>query len=205
MPKTIQRTATPSLSAERRALAITARLREYHALGRKSLRSELSGVEFATKHRLSIFFVYKIRVFAQAYEADDLDRLCKLRRADGLALHFGHVNVLTSVPKRQRDSFERKIARNNWTAPRAHAEIKARYGMKRTGGGRPVALPQDPVEALRQAIEGAGAWQRKYQNLADSLRSDRRLPQALRRDAIVSLDQLIQVARKLRGKLSSRN
>lgn len=203
MTRMMTRASVASPSAERRALTIANRLRKYHALGCSSLASDLSGVAFAAQHRLSVFFVYKIRIFAKAYSSRDLDRLCKLRRADGLALHFGHVNVLTGVPKRDRPRFEREIADNNWTAPRAHAEFKARYGKKREWGGRPVTLPPDRAEALRQAIDGAGAWQRKYRGLAAELRSGRRLPQSLRRDAIVSLDQLIQVARQLRGQLSA--
>ena len=202
MPPTPRR-SQPTPAVERRAQAIADRLRKNHAIGEASLASRLPTAEFAAKKGLSIFSIYKARVFAEAYSPDDLNRLCKLRRADGLALTFGHVNILTIIRKSDRPAFERKIANHNWTPARAHAEVKARYHQnRRLWGGRPVKLPADPEDVMHQIVESATAWTRKHHELFRRLQSDRRrLPAALRKESVRTLDDLIKVADQLRRRL----
>lgn len=199
MPPTSRRRSQPISSAERRAQAIADRLRKNHAIGRASLASRLPTAEFAARKGLSVFSIYKARVFAEAYSPSDLNRLCKLRRADGLALTFGHVNILTILSKSERPAFERKIAEHSWTPPRAHAEVKAIYHDKaRDWGGRPVKLPADPKDVMHQVRESAKAWTRKHKELVRRLQSNQRcLPPALRKESVRALNDLIEVAGQL--------
>lgn len=203
MPPTSRRRSQPISSVERRAQAIADRLRKNHAIGEASLVSRLPTAEFAAKQGLSVYSIYKTRVFAEAYSPSDLNRLCKLRRADGLALTFAHVNILTILPRSERPAFERKIAEHNWTPARAHTEVKAIYHDKsRAWGGRPVKLPESPEEVLHQVIESAEAWTRKHRELDRRLQSNqRRLPAALRKESARALDDLIKVAGQLRRRL----
>ena len=203
MPPTSRRRSQPISSVERRAQAIADRLRKNHAIGRASLASPLPTAEFAARKGLSIYSIYKARVFAEAYSPSDLNRLCKLRRADGLALTFAHVNILTILAKSERRAFEIQIATHNWTPVRAHAELKMRRSSKaRHWGGRPVKLPESPEEVLHQVIESAEAWTRKHHELDRRLQSNRRsLPPALRKKSVRRLDDLIKVAGQLRRRL----
>ena len=93
----------------------------------------------------------------------NLEELIKLRRPDGMPLHWGHVVYLITLDrKKDRKRLQKQAAREGWSAPELHAAIQGRSG-RRCGSGwppdqsspdnrRPVAI-DDPrngtlVEAL---------------------------------------------------------
>lgn len=167
--------ATPAIT--RRAEAMADRLQTAHQIGLESLESGLSVDRFAKLLRLNVYYVSKCRVFARHYSPSALRRLCALRRSDGLALNFAHVNVLTIVPRLDRLRMEKLIAAEGWTAPRAHQEVKRLYRAGKThGGGRPIKIPADPREHLQGAVADAALFFRRHHGLVESLKTTRCRP-----------------------------
>ena len=191
--------AAPTPAITRRAQAMVARLRTARRIGRQSLKSRLTVEKFAELHRLNVHFVWKCRVFADRYSPSDLRRLCALRRSDGLALNFAHVNVLTIVPYEDRHEMEQLIAAHCWSAPRAHREVKRRYRFgKAHSGGRPVKIPANPWEHLQNAIADAGLFVRKHKLLAARLAASKRKPsRAAKLDPYNVFDELKRLSIQL--------
>ena len=200
---------------------MVARLRTAHRIGKESLKSRLTVDKFAQLLRLNVYYVSKCRVFAcvpdlvpargsardsaRGYSQTDLKRLCDLRRSDGLALNFAHVNVLTIVPRGDRPRMERLIAAHCWSAPRAHAEVKRRYRAgKAHSGGRPVKIPADPREQLQNALADAGLFVRKHKELAARLAASKRKPsKATQLDAQSVIGKLKQLTVELGKQLAA--
>jgi len=89
-----------------------ANLRRLYELGRqaRSDQNSLPIEQFAAAQGLSPHTLRKARAFAREYSPEDLDKLCSLRRPNGLPLHFGYVPYLLSI----RD----KKARQTWAGER---------------------------------------------------------------------------------------
>jgi len=188
----------------RRADIMAQRLRDHHRTGTESRQSSLTGVAFAEQRQLNPNFVSKARVFAKQYSAEDLHRLCGLRRRDGLALNFAHVNILTIVPEADRPDFERLIAVNSWSAPRAHAEVKRQYSREAwRRGGRPLKkAPADAREHLEQAVEAAAGWLKRYGTLSARLANSRPQPnRSAKKKSIEMLADLEAAVRRLKRSL----
>ena len=149
-----------------------ARLRAYHALGRKVLARIKDGpLDAATLRELheetghGFDNLRKARVFARIYTEGQLDELCSLRTPRGMPLPWRYVQQLLMVPSGEvRDALQRKAAERGWGLEELAAAIpgKARRRQTRSDGGRPFLRPRTVADGLRRIVRHGDEWLRRY-------------------------------------------
>jgi hypothetical protein len=154
-----------------------ARLRAYHALGKKvlALAEDAKPGEDPVKklHKETgdgVDKLRKARVFARVYDDDELDDLCKLRMPDqglraNMPLAWRLVRQLLMVPRgEQREALQRKAAERGWSPDELKDAIpvSVRRGQTRREGGRAFRRPKTAADALRQVVRHGDEWLRRY-------------------------------------------
>ncbi len=121
--------------------------------------------EFAAEHRVSLNALRWEKRFASRYTERQVKSLCRLRRPNGLPLHWGHVMYLLSVDdKAQRRELELRAAEHGWTAPELNDAIPDEFRhMTQPGHGRPLRTPRSPASGLRQLRSEADLLVRRAQ------------------------------------------
>jgi hypothetical protein len=156
-------------------------IRDYYALGCKAeLRTEGTSIkEFAEEHGIGEMTMRQARAFARSYNTKDLDRLCSLRRPNGLPLQWGYIPYLLTVKDRQaRADLQRRAARESWSAPELYAEIRLRWAKRepKSDAGRPVKTPKSPTKCLLQIVADGKPWIHRCQQIEKALGTMRRRP-----------------------------
>ena len=183
-------------ATEAKATQMVKRLEDRYRIGRKAKTTRLSIAEFAAKEGLSTHTVRKLKRFANAYSPEDLKELCRLRRPNGLPLHFGYVNFLLVVAdKEERVKFQQRLAHEGWSA----AELSTRIPGKFRGPsphGRPMKKPKTPAEGLRQVADEAERLKRRTKIVKELIqgRSGRKLSER----AEVTIMASVALRRELR-------
>lgn len=103
--------------------------------------------------------IRKWGLFRDSYTKQQFEKLCKLKRPDGLPLHWGHVVPLLTVVKK-RAGIQRNAAKNGWSERELYAAIKAikkksEQNYKPRGGGRKRNEPADPAGRLAARLTNA--------------------------------------------------
>ena len=205
--RTIPEKDSPT-ATEAKATQMVRRLEDRYRIGQKAKYTRLSIARFAAKEGLSTHTVRKLKRFANTYSPEDLKELCRLRRPNGLPLHFGYVNFLLVVAdKAERVKFQQRLAHEGWSA----AELSTRIPGKFRGPsphGRPMMKPASTADGLRQVAEEADRLRRRTKLVVDAVkrRPRKRAGRALRKraettaKAVASLKrQLTDLERQLRG------
>lgn len=195
----------PDPATTGKAKRMVDRLRAHHALGRQANESQLSTREFADKHGYNEHTMRKIRAFAREYDANGLDRLCALRRPNGLPLQWGHIPYLLTIKdRRQRLRIQERAAREGWTAPILNAAIPSKF-RSAAGHGRTMHRPATAVDGLRQLKTQSEIWLRRCSVNMEAVRaevagkhagSDFRALTAELADVLDRIEKLAQSTRK---------
>jgi hypothetical protein len=163
-----RRTASEHSTA---AEALEARIRSYHALGKKawdekgkpwSRRGGGLIVQLAEEAGVHTATVRAARRFASRYTGPQLEELCGLHGPDGLPLGLAHVKVLAQVrDKRRRRALQRRAAKEGWGVKRLRREVQAAAGAKRSKGRSRLRGEDSARDALEQSREFAEDWLRR--------------------------------------------
>ncbi|MCC7420285.1 MAG: hypothetical protein IT428_08400 [Planctomycetaceae bacterium] len=157
-----QRRVDLDASTRARAERMERKIRTHYAIG-----VEVAGLEnpdingLAESFQVTSHTLRRFRLFARLYKRADLEKLCKLRRPNGLPLQWGHVNyLLTGKDRQRRDALQTLAAKQDWTAPMLHAAIRGdRQAVK--SHGRKMARPTSAVVGMRQLVAEGETWLRR--------------------------------------------
>ncbi len=142
------------------------RLRQIHKLGKSSLRGDGARIPrgdvdaVARKRRVSRTMLVNARRFAGQYSDEDLNDLCRNCVRHRCPLSFGHVVRLMAVPRKRRKSMQIRMIKERWSFVRLNAELKAVYGNRMVGVGRPGRRPNSVEEALVELVNMGERWGR---------------------------------------------
>jgi hypothetical protein len=153
---------------------IEARVRRYHKPGNKLLKPstktrsnqlEPNRAEGRGPSPASVRAYHnEYRRFANAYTAEELEELLKLRTAEqGTPLGWGIVRKLMTVENRtRREKLQSRAARESWSVRQAEGIIQGKALKKRRGiGGRPLTAPRNLTELLYRLELFTGGSQRR--------------------------------------------
>lgn len=102
-------------------------------------------------------WLHRVRQFADAYTATDLEELCKAAEHLG----FAHIQILLPViNKRQRTSLQRKAARFGWSTDQLRQRIR-RLQKPSRGGGPKLTRPDDYEGLLQDIAYWSQQWRRR--------------------------------------------
>ena len=141
----------------------------------------------------------KARVLAdpdRGYTEDELDDLYRLCRKHGTAFGSSHVIKLLTVPnKAQRLAVQTEAVIGKWSQARLYAELKKRFGRRRTVGGQKPIVPVDVNHACVQITDLCARWKRWFNVISETTDPDAKpvfeqLKPALRRQLEATLESL---------------
>jgi len=180
-------------------------LREYHAMGWKSLEDHPKRVPYGNSSEL----LRKARVFAARYASDDpetlIDRCEVYRHALGRSL----IDRLATVhDKEERNGLELEAIQKRWSKAALDREIRKRYGSRhrQKGLGRTPARPMDVDDALSELSRLSAKLTRWFEMMQpDDANAENRttlndLPKSIRENT----KDLIPRLRKLQKTLETR-
>ena len=166
----------PNLAAQSKAQRMLANLRRLYDLGRQanSDKNPFSTDQLAATLGMSPHTLRKARAFARTYSPEDLDRLCRMRRPNGLPLHFGYIPYLLSIrEKTARQKLARKAAKRGWTAPQLYSAIRRHYPERRCDHGRRMSIAGGPEAGLERLVADAERWLRLAELVIATVRKAR--------------------------------
>jgi hypothetical protein len=152
-------------------------LREYHAMGQRSLERDPSRLAVGSE------LLRASRRFARAYGERDLERL--IRRCERYRMALGRTYVdrfVTIVDNRERSSLEEEVIRGRWSRLVLDLEIRRRYGRRRRAGRKP-HVPADVPTALSDLFRVC----LRITRWGDMIQAE---------DAAISLDDLPELVRR---------
>lgn len=156
--KSVRRDREVTPSAQARAERMVGKIRTLYELGIRANTDDRPTRDWAEREQLTEHTMRRARKFAREFTAEQLDRLCGLRRPNGLPLQWNHVVYLLTVENpAERLQWAEKAAKLGWTAPVLHGHIKASRGA-RVGHGRTIQLPRTLEEGLEQLARDADLW-----------------------------------------------
>ena len=201
--RTSRRPSDPALDAKARRLSDN--LRRLHRLGQQANadRNDLSTDEFAAEHGLNANTMRKARAFARAYSKPELEKLCRLRRPNGLPLYVGYLNCLLSIPDKQvRETMTVRAAREGWLPEDLYAAIRRRYP-RRCDHGRPLSISASPMLALKRLEADADRWMRRAALVVQKARTAKldQHGKLSAREAAEVLNKLAEAAERAAGEL----
>ena len=130
-------------------------IKHIHACGRKALGSDGTRRKLteagAEKIGIPLMSWYTARQFAEGFDREALDELCKLVKTqvgrEGYVFGRTAMIISLSVPgAKRRHKFIEKAIRRGWSAREIRREIARQFGRRRNGGRRPDA-PERPGRA----------------------------------------------------------
>lgn len=164
--------------------------------------------EFAAEQRVNLSTLRWEKRFATRYTKRQVEALCRLRRPNGLPLHWGHVMYLLGVDdKVQRRELERQAAGHGWAAPELNDAIPDEFRHKtQPGHGRPLRKPRSPAAGLRQLRSEADVLGRRARHVLRVVTpvAEHGLDRELRKQVQATadqLDELVKSARDAAGQL----
>lgn len=167
--KSTKLTSDPIIEARAQKSVDNLRIHYERGLKANQDRERWSPSELATRLRTNPNTLRKERLFARKYTQRDFDKLVKLRRPDGMALHWGHVLCLITVRlKKDRNRLQQKAAKLNWSAAELYAAIRDNRPDDAGRGGRPIKVPQTTTAKLQLLITEGERWLRKYQAIVEA-------------------------------------
>lgn len=209
-----QGSATVDSARQAKAEAMIAKIWDHYRRGTEANEAQREGrqfpKDFATEHGVSVNTLRWEKRFATRYTKRQVESLCRLRRPNGLPLHWGHVMYLLGVDdKAQRKELERQAAEHGWTAPELNDAIPAEFRHRtEPGHGRPLKKPRSPSAGLRQLRSEADVLVRRAQHVLREVTpvAEHGLDKALKQEVQSTADQLDElvktgrrVARQLRA------
>lgn len=143
---------------------------------------------FAQKHDRSPDYFWQARKFADAYDDEQFEELCSLRRPDGNPLTPSHVRHLLSIrDRRRRKGFQSRVIKEGWSPSRLSDEIHLIQTSSSTAG-RPFRKPASVDDALLQVANVTGHMLRWVKVLDPSKDGDA--------EGEITLDDLPESVRK---------
>ena len=108
----------------------------------------------------------KQRQFAKLYSISEFNELGRLRRSDGMPLHWGHVVFLITVSKKKnRRRLQRQAVAEDWSAAQLLQMIRNERNPKTGSGGRKIKKPSTAAGQLRQMHEETKMWLRRCEEV----------------------------------------
>jgi hypothetical protein len=198
--------ATGDPAKQAKAEAMIAKIWFHYRRGARANSAQQEGSkypkEFAAEHRVSLNALRWEKRFASRYTQRQVEAFCRLRRPNGLPLHWGHIMHLLSVDDlAQGRELERQAAEHGWTAPELNDAIPDEFRHKtQRGHGRPLRKPRSPAAGLRQLRSEADVLVRRAQLMLRVMRSaaERGLDKELRQQVQASVEQLDETAKSAR-------
>jgi hypothetical protein len=193
-------------AVQAKAEAMIAKIRAHYRRGEEANAAQREGTqfpkEFAAEKGVTLSTLRWEKRFATRYTEPQVKALCRLRRPNGLSLHFGHVMYLLGVEDRaQRRDLERQAAEHGWTAPELNSEIPDEFRHKtEPGHGRPLKKPRSPAAGLRQLRSEADVLVRRCKLITREMTSaaESGLDRALKQEGRATADQLEETAKSAR-------
>ncbi len=204
--QTAEGSATVDPALQAKGEAMIARIWFHYRRGAESNAAQQEGnalpKEFAAERGVSLSGLRWEKRFASRYTRRQVESLCRLRRPNGLPLHWGHVMYLLGIADlAQRRELERRAAEHGWTAPELRDAIPDEFRHKTwPGHGRPLRKPRSPSAGLRQLRSEADVLVRRAQLMLREMTSasQQGLNAGLRHQVQVTADQLDQTAKSAR-------
>ena len=193
---------------EAKSLRMIGNIRRFYQLGERanSGNSTLSTADFAVANGVNIYTMRTARRFARRYTKREVNELCSLRRPNGLALHWGHIQSLLPVTaKRGRQQFQRKAAKENWSAQQLQRVLQQKYGLRGHCHGRGMKKPANLSAGLQLLIAEGKLWRRRcvlVMQEVQEAQSNRDLRQ-LASEAVDVLGEIAKTARVTKSSLKT--
>lgn len=193
-----------------KAKGIERSLRAHYERGAEANRQNEGDGKLSVEHLASIYRVNqhtlrKDRDFAERFSEEELDELCRLRRENGLPLHWGYVPTLLSAgSKTNRRKYLRLAVRENLSVAQLRHEIQAERkrdlqtkprGKKPPSaerlakpGGRPLKQPKDLDSGWLQIESELQVLVKRCEALRLMAEADRSKQDAVRAERLTALD-----------------
>ncbi len=165
--------ARPS-AVQTKAERMTDRICKHHSVGceantEQASEKPVSTAQFAAEQGIDSGALRRFKLFARLYSVPAMEEFCRLRRPNGLPLHWGYVPYLLTVKNaKQRRNLAKQTAANGWSPARLHAEIRA-IEQRPPGHGRRVELPSHAVDGLHHVVREGRLWLARSQRLIASM------------------------------------
>jgi len=192
---------SPPTTASAKQAAVTAkakrivrRVRGHHRMGTKANARQFtkgtSTERFAASKGVDSGAMRRFKLFAKLYSAEQLEAFCKLRRPNGLPLHWGFVPYLLTIKNTEtRTDMAVDAAKNGWSPARLHAEIRKLEG-RPPGHGRRVELPKNPTDAIQQIVREGNLWLARAKKFVVGLAPNKPASKTRRGDNKLDLSEL---------------
>lgn len=162
MPQSAHATARVLAAKSKRMVR---KIRDYHRKGRQAGRDpNVAPTEWMIRWGVSDSTARKIRAFASRYTPEDLQELCRLRRANGLPFHWGYVSCFLAVANRdRRRDLQRRAAQENWSVPTLQTHVVNWRRPIPLRGGRPLRKTSNRLDALHGICRDLHAANRRLE------------------------------------------
>jgi len=178
----------------------TERLRAYHGLGKLSLSVRKRGAydkgelkADAKEAGLSYGYLYAARRFADRYDEEELNELCKQ------PLGLNHLQTLLAVrAKKDRATLQKQAYEDKLSVKALGVLKKQKFGRK--GSGRvPIKIADNPEVAVLDLLSGGDKWMRRCEATIPKLaKIGKRVPAGLRDVASEGIERLRAIAKAAR-------
>ena len=143
-------------------------LRRHYHRGQQvmGLLKTMRPAEVAEKLKTNPNTLRKQRQFAKLYSKSEFNELCRLRRSDGMPLHWGHVVFLITVAdKKNRQRLQHQAVQEDWAAQELLQKIQSNITPDSIRGGRTLRKPMSRQSQLLQIREETRMWLRRYHEI----------------------------------------
>jgi hypothetical protein len=189
--------ARPDPVKEARAQKTIQNVREHWVRGAKANaeREKYTPRELSERLKVNYHTLRKERRFARRYNEKDLEELFKLRRPDGMPLHWGHVMYLITVPhKKDRRELQMKAAKEGWSSPELSKVVQRRYPDRVVRGGRPQKISSTHEGRVGLMVEETDHWLRRFHGLWAASERGARTKSAALRELRSKLEEMAHLA-----------